>query len=295
MVTAVAIENCGVGVDVIVRFHDLTRVRELQRAVFSLIGQELRPLRILLSLQRFSDEEQWAVREALAALLALPDAPEIAILRYDLPEPLDARSALINLGFAHATGRYVAILDYDDVIYPEAYRLLTKRLQISDAGIAFGGIGVKRVEVYDDFLCPTAQINLFQGNTLSDLFRSNFCPIHSFVVDRTRVPAEDLRFEPTLSVEEDYEFLLRVCAKVRSDFDMIGTQIGEYYFKSDDSNTVAKPVLPPATRARLDGATAFNNGRRLLTPLSEVVQRQLGLPSYRPGLTIQAFLDEIKR
>jgi hypothetical protein len=280
------------GVDVIVRFHAPHRLTELQRAVFSLVGQEFRPIRILLTLQRFTDGDAKAVCEALNPLLSLPDAPALTVLRYDAVEPGDARSALANLGFAAATARYVALLDYDDVLYPEAYRLLTGRLRESGAGIAFGNIAVKLVDVYDGFLHVCEQQDPFQGSTLPDLLRQNFCPIHSFVVDRTRVPADELRFEPTLTIEEDYEFLLRVCAKVESDFALVSIRIGDYYYKSDDSNTVAgRPVITPATVARIEATQTFNEGRRRLTPLSETVQRQLGLHRYRPGLTIRAFLD----
>ena len=83
---------------------------------------------------------------------------------------------IVDFAVAHAKARYLAILDYDDVIYPEAYRLLVKRLEDSSAGIAFGGIAVKRVDMYEDFLHPTARIQPFRGVTVSDLFRANFCP-----------------------------------------------------------------------------------------------------------------------
>ncbi|MFC7552843.1 glycosyltransferase [Pseudoroseomonas wenyumeiae] len=284
------------GVDVIVRFHDVARTRELTRAVFSLYGQELRPVRILLVLQRFSEEDEASVRAALAPLLSLPDAPDLTICRHDSPLPLDARSALVNLGLQAATARYVALLDYDDVLYPEAYRMLTEQLKESGAGIAFGNIGVKLVDVYDDFLHAHGQHSPFKGSTLTDLLRSNFCPIHSFVVDRARVPASEMRFEPNQTIEEDYEFLLRVCACVKSDFTLVHTRIGEYYYKSDNSNTVgSNSVIPPATRARIEAAVTFNEGRRRITPLSAEVQEQLGLSEYRPALTIAAYLQEVSQ
>ncbi|MFC7690981.1 glycosyltransferase [Paeniroseomonas aquatica] len=177
------------GVDVIVRFHNLARLGELRRAVFSLAGQEFRPIRILLVLQRFSDADVATVRAALAPLLALPEQLALEVLRFDAQEPLDARSALMNLGFAAATARYVALLDYDDVLYPEAYRMLSDRLRESGAAIAFGNIGVAMVDVHEGFFHAYAHQQPFSGNSLADLFRQNFCPIHSFMVDRTRVPA----------------------------------------------------------------------------------------------------------
>lgn len=286
------IENQGV--DVIMRFHDLRRVGELERAIFSLAGQEVRPLRILLAVQRFSDADCAALEARLAPLLALPDAPRLKLLRHDAPTPADARSVLVNLGFAAATARHVALLDYDDVLYPEAYRLLAARLRAGEAGIVFGRIGVQLVDVFEDFLHVRGSIDPFIGNSLVDLFQRNFCPIHSFMLDRSRVPAEELRFEPLLTVEEDYEFLLRVCARVRSDFGMIETQIGEYYYKTDLSNTIGANAAPNAKLvSNIQAAASFNDYRRRMTVLSREVQADLGVTEYQPDLTIRAFLDSL--
>lgn len=280
------------GVDTIVRFHDPRRISELERAVFSLVGQEYRPLRILLALQRLSDAEVEEVQKRLAPLLALPDAPQLTILRYQAPEPPDARSVIVNMGFEAATARYVALLDYDDVLYPEAYRMLVGRLRESDAGIAFGGIGVKRVDVYDGFIHIIGASNPFTGSGLADLFRQNFCPIHSFVVDRTRVPPSELRFDPALTIEEDYEFLLRVCASTPSDFSLVHAEIGAYFHKTDESNTSAgRLALPSELMDRIHSAVQFNETRRRIMPLSSQVKKQLGL-NFTRDITIRSFLDE---
>lgn len=280
-------------VDVVVRFHDIGRIDELERALFSLAAQDHRPLHIRLVLQRLPEEAIGTLRERLDVLAQLPDAPDISILRFDEAEPPDARSVLVNRGFAAASGRYLALLDYDDVLYPEAYRMLIGRLKDSEAAIAFGGIRVKLADIHEDFVHETAVLHPFSGNSLADLLRHNFCPIHSFLIDRTRVPEGELRFEPFLTMEEDYEFLLRLCARVPSDFALLGAEIGMYFFKTDNSNTVGRyAAVPPAVQARSDAARHFNEGRRRITVLSEAVQRQLGLPAHQPGLTIRAFLGE---
>ncbi|MFC7690982.1 hypothetical protein ACFQY5_16835 [Paeniroseomonas aquatica] len=73
----------------------------------------------------------------------------------------------------------------------------------------------------------------------------------------------------------------------------MNTRIGEYYYKSDNSNTVAgRDSIPPAVVAQIEAATRFNDGRRRLATLSPAVQSQLGLEPYQPGLTIHRFLVE---
>ena len=110
--------------DTIVRYHDVSRTMELERCVFSIVGQSYRPLNIILTTQRFSEDEIEATRSVLAPMIDSDDEVMLTILNWDQAEPADARSELLNLGLRGATGRYLAFLDYDDVLYPEAYELL---------------------------------------------------------------------------------------------------------------------------------------------------------------------------
>jgi hypothetical protein len=280
------------GLDVIVRFHDPTRLLELERAVFSLIGQSHRPLRILLTTQRFTAAELAATQAALAPMLSW--AGEVTLTPLNLVQrgPADARSELINLGLAATTGRYLALLDYDDVLYPEAYGLLVGRLRAGDAGIAFARTPVLRADVHDGFLHARGMTHPFAGSSLGDLFRANFCPIHSFVVDRARVPPWVLRLDPTLTITEDYDLLIRLCAVVRSDFTLAGTDVGLYIMKTDASNSFDRDGdLSPALRARVAASDAFLEARRRLVELSPEVQRDLGMTTPIPGLTVRQWLD----
>ena len=280
------------GLDVVVRFHDNRRVNELQRCIFSLVGQTYRPLHINLMVQRFTSEAVDATKRALAQLLAIHDAPGLSVLNWEHAEPIDARSVLLNLGISSARGRYLAVLDYDDVLYPEAYELLVTQLKKSDAAIGFGGICVKRVGIHETFLYAREIIKPFVGASLRELFMSNFCPIHSFVVDRWHVPDQFLFFEPFITMQEDYDFLLRLCAQFPSDFTLLKADIGEYYYKDDGSNTVpTEGGVPKSLLASLDRMVAFIEQRRRTTPISVEVQRRLGIVEPIRGLTIRDFLD----
>ena len=130
--------------DCIVRFHDIRRLAELERCVFSLAGQRYRPLNIVLVLQRFTPAEVAAIEAALAPLLQLPDAPSLTVRTWDQEGIADARTHLLNCGVEAARGRYLAFLDYDDLLFPEAYELLVAKLRDRDAAIAFASVQVKR-------------------------------------------------------------------------------------------------------------------------------------------------------
>ncbi len=236
--------------DTIVRFHDIRRLSELERCVFSLVGQNFKSLRIILALQRFSAQEIAKVRATLAPILEFEKSPQLSIVNWEDAEPADARSALLNLGLCAAQGRYIAFLDYDDVLYPEAYEVLVPRLEESGAAIAFATVRVVELNVYHRFFYAARKIiPSYSGSNLLDLFRNNFCPVHSYVIDRMRVPKDILSFDTSLAMEEDYDLLLRICAVLQSDFSLVRTEIGDYFYKTDCSNTV--PTFGNLANSRL--------------------------------------------
>jgi hypothetical protein len=286
----------GEQIDTVVRFHDDRRMAELKRCIFSLTGQTHRPLRIVLVLQRFAPHQVHAVEQALGPLLEGREAPQLAIVNLTEPEPSDARSRLLNLGVENATGKYLAFLDYDDVLYPEAYEMMIGRLKDTGAAIAFAKVRVMRVDVYEEFFYTRERvIPPFRGGDLLDLFHNNFCPLHSYVIDRAQVPADMLRFATTMTMEEDYDVLLRICAAFPSDFGLIGTEIGDYYYKTDGSNTV--PVsggLQGEARLKFmrEVKTAIETRRRG-TLVAPAVQKSLGLRDPHQARTIRQVLDRL--
>jgi hypothetical protein len=269
-------------IDVVVRFPDVTRIADLERCLFSLVGQDYRPMHIILAVQRLSEANIELMRSTLQPLFEMDHAPSFEILNWDHEAPADARSALMNLGIRAAKGRYLAFLDHDQVLYPEAYRLLISQLKAGGADIAFAKVRLLELEVFSSFLHARATLASPECGSLRDLFRGNVCPIHSFVLDRTRIPEQFLFFEPYLVVEEAYDFLLRICAQFKSDFSLAQAGIGEYYRKIDSS---------PGGQVCDKREAAFVEQRRCNTPLSQPVQRTLGILPPRTDLSIRAFLD----
>ena len=182
-------ENC---LHVIVRFHDSARIRELDRALFSLAHQCYRPITVNIVTQRFSKKDLRCLDDCVAKYASLPAPAHFVISNFESSDPTDARSALVNLGLrASDKGRFCAFLDYDDVIYPEAYQMLIGSLISTDSAITFGGIACKNCQVSEAAIVVASRGRRFKGNCLLDLFRDNFCPIHSFVVDRSKISEAD--------------------------------------------------------------------------------------------------------
>ena len=280
--------------DCIVRFHDSMRLMELRRCVFSIVGQEYPCVNIILATQRFSAEELRVVRDLLNPILAINECVTLTVVNWQLAEPADARTELLNLGLSAATGRYVAFLDYDDTIFPWAYKELVSCLDDSHAAIAFGSVRTIKADVYEKFVGFDRVFDPpFAGSNLVDLMRANFCPIHSYVIDREKIPSEVLIFDSSLIWEEDYDLLLRVCACADSDFSKLGRAIGDYYFKNDASNSVwVNDVLSDTKKRTYEQVSARIEARRRVTLIDgSVQQRCLGIDFPIEGLTIRAFLN----
>lgn len=279
--------------DVIVRFHDPRRLVELDRCVFSVVTQSYAPVKAHIMCQRFTERDVAQVTEYVRPLLALNPGFSLEIINVEDPEPRDARSLLINRGISNAHGRYIAFLDYDDITYPDGYRLLISELAFSGYVIAFGKIKSTLVNVDDDvFRTETKRDINFQGTGVIDLLRENFCPIHSFVIDRTKISEHELFLDQQLSRLEDYDLLIRLCSRYSSSFKHQSTFVGEYYMKDDGSNTIILPSCATAERHReWDWSRAFLQKRRRETLVDPVVQRAIGIAKPDPALTVARLIE----
>lgn len=263
------------GVDVVVRYHDARRSSELSKCLFSLWTQKHHPVQPIVVTQnvprpevdRVIDEFDWD---------ELRPRPIVHVV--DAAPPADCRARLLNLGMAAGRARYVAFLDFDDLAYPDAYSYLVGRLRAATAAIAFGGIVVKRILWYGDVDFVVSQETPFRGRGLLDLFRDNFCPIHSFVIDRERVAPQDLQFDESMTRLEDYDFLLRLCSRYESDFKGLSQVVGIYRWRVDGGNTI---IVPGAPASSADEA-AWAEARERIAALKARL---------RPNATVAALLS----
>jgi hypothetical protein len=83
--------------------------------------------------------------------------------------------------------------------------------------------------------------------TFEDLLKTNFCPIHSFMVDRSKISEDDLRFDARITRLEDYDFLLRVCSKYPISFATFNRCIGVYNYDIAGGNSVMHDLMPAST------------------------------------------------
>lgn len=220
-------------ISVITRFHDDRYVDYLCDAGNSLRAQTLERLEWVVVTKNFSPTQLQALETALADL-ASPRL-RLKIINHEVPAGVDGRSALLNRGLAAASGRYLLFLDYDDVLLPPHCVGLIEALRGSGAVLAAGGCEQVLVDSVSRRKLKTLRI-FNRGHRLA-MFWNNFLPIHSFVLDRERVPPKELYFDEGLDRCEDYDFLVRVSATGGMDLTHLGRMTCVYRIRNDDSNT----------------------------------------------------------
>lgn len=226
------------GVDVIIRYHRVDRTLELDIALASLFNQTYSPIHVIIVTQNFSAQDLRVVRDLLSEYDWETRHVAPTVVNVESPSGLDVRSKLLNAGIARTRQRYLAILDYDDLLYSHAYEHLISVATKHDAAVSFGGIVVKHVCVFESFVWNLKRIDdYFRVGGLEDLIHDNFCPIHSFIVDMRKINIADISFNENLTRLEDYDFLLRLAEKYKFSFEGIGRKIGVYNFHLDGSNS----------------------------------------------------------
>ena len=229
-------------VTTIIRVHSLDCMKLLHRAVFSLSGQDI-GVSVILMTQNFTSPDL-ALIEKQMRKMQFGSVESITVTNVVDESKSDLRSRLLNIGMKNARTRFIHFLDYDDIMYPDAYAKLTAALKRSTAAIAFGSI----VSAYFDFISSapfiTHKAREFHGKDKYDLFRDNFCPLHSFVIDLSKVDLDSLTFDEGLTALEDYSFLLDVVSRYDSDFSTLKYDVGEYFRREDDSIRSADNEYP---------------------------------------------------
>lgn len=227
---------------VIMRCHSKERMDFLEEAIFSIAIQEYDDVEICVVIQNGDEEFSQNVEDII---LNQPwrDEPKYIICPVKFKDNKDRRSSLLNHGFENASGRFVAFLDDDDVIYHHGYKTLIETLLKIDnedlvkVAMAVGGCRVARTSREADYWHIFDKETPFtDGRSRYDLYRDNFIPIHSYVIDRKFVDAEDLFFDNDIVPLEDYDLLLRLATKYEFDFSNLDNFICEY--RIHDSNSL---------------------------------------------------------
>jgi len=253
----------------IVRFHPTASLRMLEEAISSVSIQTHKKIQIIILIQNGSDELTQKVVSLLAKQPQLEPNQEFPtpnnielnagfthkawsvsqhrVYTLQFNDGGDRRATLLNVGVQIASTKYIAFLDYDDILYPEAYSTLINSISKTQSVVAVGGclkVITKETQNSDGTKTQKAiEKTPFQNysilNSKIDLAINNFVAIHSYVVDRTKVNPFDIKITRCTSGRlEDYELLLRLLPLGAFDFSQLHNPLCEYRIREDGSNTI---------------------------------------------------------
>jgi glycosyltransferase involved in cell wall biosynthesis len=171
-------------VSVIIRAHKACDKRLLQQSLHSLATQTYSSIEVVIATDSFESTHLQELANAIGAESWNPKA-QARVESIDCSDLTDTRSRLLNEGIKRSKGQYLAFLDYDDIVYDEAYKSLIEELETSGKGVAAGGTRVAEV-TWKDGVLEVENYREFphDGKSKIDLWKGNFLPIHSFVIDR---------------------------------------------------------------------------------------------------------------
>ncbi len=152
----------------------------------------------------------------------------------------DLRSKMMNEALQEVTTRYAAFLDADDRLFPHAWSWLTERLQRSGKAIAFARVYRALSSLSDKVIYR--RVRAFEyGTTYQDFVTNNHSPVHSFLLDLTRLDVQKVIYHDDQKYMEDYFLLLQLVTPDNSD--RLGLEenfyIGDYLFCQDKEQTLA--------------------------------------------------------
>lgn len=236
---------------VVVRYHAGGDIKLLKDALFSLAVQSYSDIQIVLVCLNLKSNTLNEIKEYLSKVtfqkkrrVALIKSPRPSknhlILNLKVKKKIDQRARMLNEGIRCAQGRYLAFLDYDDIVYETAYSKLIERIKKNGAAISFCGVveAAQKVTLYGAFTKSKRPYTV-QSVNITDLFVRNYFPLHSFVIDRNKISKKDLAVDPDLAVYEDYYLLLKLAFKYSCDLSLMSEYLCEYRIRDDFSNASA--------------------------------------------------------
>jgi len=240
-------------ISVIIRTASIDRIAMLDEALFSVAVQDWPSIQVVISLQSPSRKFLTAV-ETLTSRFFWREGISVKTLPIDIPDGQDGRARLMNSGLAAAVGRYVSFLDDDDILYQNAFTTLIEELKGSKDAIAVGGCRIARLRSVEDhqFIYHKAFPH-FWGDSKFELLIENFIPVHSYILDRSRISAGTLRFRDEAIPLEDYDFLSRLADGHSFNLNKQNVPICEYRLHEKNtiwSGSATNDASPALQRAR---------------------------------------------
>ncbi|OWT74959.1 MULTISPECIES: glycoside hydrolase family 99-like domain-containing protein [unclassified Achromobacter] len=238
-------------VTTIIRIHGKGELRLLENALLSLLAQKGCHVRPLVAAQDYSDSQKAQLEKLLATYPWHADCAPV-IRYFDSPGGVgDLRSVMMNESLKSVRSGYAAFLDYDDLMFPDAYARLIGRLQRTGKAVAFGRVFVAVYDTRLETIVERRRVYEY-GHSYHDFRLDNHAPIHSFLLDMSKIDVQNIIYYADQRYMEDYLMTLQIFTANNADWEALSNPdiyVGDYIHSADRAHTLA--ILDGESRAEL--------------------------------------------
>jgi len=227
-------------VTTIIRFHNTGDQSLLKIALISLFSQNGCNVLPYIAIQDFDDNKYSNLVNLICQFPWQNNCRPIIKKFYANESITDLRSKMLNESLKNISTRFVAFLDYDDFLFPYAYKWLLNRIKTTGKAISFGNLYVTYFNRKDKSIIK--RIKAFEyGTNYYDFIKINHTPIHGFMIDLTKVDLNNIKYYDDMKYMEDYYFTLQIFNENNCDWDSLKhkTYIGDYFHSVDAEQTLA--------------------------------------------------------
>ena len=216
-------------VGTVVRYHARGDRRLLFNALLSLLAQEDCEVQLVLMVQDMAAEALESLSAQVRALPWAESCPPIIRSHHGTPDQPDLRALLLHEGLRAVGSGCAALLDYDDVLYPWAYRHLAARLASTGKNATFGRVYTADVDAASGMIKQRRSVYDY-GGSFDAFFSRNHAPIHSFMLNLDLIDPSALRWFDDMRYMEDYHLTLQIFHPQQTDWASLETAvfIGDY-------------------------------------------------------------------
>jgi len=227
-------------VTTIIRFHKSGNLYELKNALFCLCAMQNVKVTISISAQDIDNTTKEKLNNLIKEL-PLKDTNDVNITYYtSFNGNGDLRTKMLNESLLNTKTRYVAFLDYDDILFPTAYSYMLMRLKETKKSVSFGRVYYTHY-ISEKNLITKRKKGFEYGYTYDDFIDHNHAPIHSFILDLKGLDLSKLIYHEDQHYMEDYYLTLQLFTQDNADWEGLSDNvyIGDYMHCIDRDQTLA--------------------------------------------------------
>ena len=222
-------------VSIIVRTCNPQKFFLLEEAVKSIYNNKYRPIEIIIVAQTESDYFIQKINNLIETYRESFFPMQLVINRTSK----DERAKNLNLGITKSEGRYIGFLDDDDIFHDNHIPLLIDSIKkLESTAWVYGDVAL--------VLCHLTKSNNLEKIafeypfkrdkfSIEELFKQNFIPINSYLLDRNKIESNLLLFDESFRFGEDYAFLIKIAVKYIPEY--VEQVTSEYRIFQDCSNS----------------------------------------------------------